>query len=44
MYIPGKLNVALNMECQQRSTFNQDVLNYGPQFAVDSTYTYTQEV
>ena len=35
MYIPAKLNVALNMECQQSSTLNQKVLKFGPQLAVD---------
>lgn len=34
MYIPAKVNVALNMECQQSSTFS-NVLKYGPQCAVD---------
>ena len=35
MYIPAKLNVALNMECRQNSTLKQNVLKYGPQRAVD---------
>jgi len=35
MYIPGKLNIALNKECQQSSTFGNSVSNFGPQLAVD---------
>jgi hypothetical protein len=35
MYIPVKLNVGLNMDCQQSSTLNQDVLEFGPHLAVD---------
>ena len=35
MYIPAKLNVALNKECQQSSTFKPHLLKYGPQYAVD---------
>ena len=35
MYIPGKLNISLNKECQQSSTFLNSVSEFGSQLAVD---------
>ena len=35
MCIPGQLNIALNKECQQSSTYSERVLEFGPQLAVD---------
>lgn len=42
MYIPGKLNIALNKECQQSSTFGNNVLRFGPQLAVDGDTNMNQ--